>query len=85
MATNRGRPPKAERAQTAAQRKAAQRQRDHMAIWSDEGLAEASTAGLQAAVGHCITGAYITRLALVLAELGRRGGLRVTTRPALMS
>lgn len=82
MATNRGRPPKAEGALTTAQRKAAQRQRDHEAIWGDDGLAEASTAGLQAAVGHCVTGAYCDRLGLVLIELGRRGGLRVTTRPA---
>lgn len=78
MAT-RGRPPKPGGAQTAAQRKAAQRQRDRINAWSDAPLlAEATVQALQAAAGHCIKKGYTDRLALVLRELGRRGGLAVS-------
>ena len=67
---------------TSAQRKAAQRQRDQLAAWSDAPLSEATAAALLRAMGACLTGRYPERAGRLLGELGHRAGVIVTVTPA---
>lgn len=79
----RGRPPKPEGALTPAQWKAAQRERDRVALWvggvAVDGL---TTTALVEGLPRLIAGDQPGVLGAVLAELGRRGGVTVTARVA---
>lgn len=79
----RGRPPKPEGASTPAQWKAAQRERDRVALWVDgvavEGL---TTTALVEGLPSLIARDQPTVLGAVLVELGRRGGVSVVVRMA---
>lgn len=78
-----GRPINESGAQSAAQRKAAQRARDRAALWVVGGLLDGlTTAALVECLPSLIAGQSVGTLGVVLKEIGRRGGLTVTTRPA---
>lgn len=72
------RPPSKTGPKSAAERKAAQRQRDRLAAWSDAPLSEATNEALLSALGACMVGSYPTRARLLLAEVARRAGVNVT-------
>lgn len=79
----RGRPPKPEGALAPAQWKAAQRERDRVALWVEGcSVAELTTTGLVEGLPSLIAGGQPEMLGDVLVELGRRGGVAVTARPA---
>ena len=63
---------------SAAERKAAQRQRDRLAVWSDAPLSDATNEALLSALGACLTTAYPERAGRLLAEVARRAGVNVT-------
>ncbi len=65
--------------QTPAERKREQRARAAAALREGD-LALASTSGLAESVTALVTAGDAVALAAVLRELGRRGGLTVTTR-----
>lgn len=83
--TRRGRPPKPEGALTAAERKAAQRERGRAALQGAEGaeLSELATAALVEGLPGLIAIRGDGLLGAVLVELGRRGGLAVRFSPQL--
>ena len=75
----RGRPPKPEGALTPAQWKAAQRERDRVALWVDQVAVDGlTTTALVEGLPSLIAGGQTELLGAVLAELGRRGGVTVT-------
>jgi len=63
---------------SAAERKAAQRQRDRVAAWSDGPLTDLTHEALLSALGACLTATYPARAARLLAEVARRAGVAVT-------
>ena len=68
-------------AMSAAQRKAAQRARDRAALWAVGGLLDGlTTAALVECLPSLIAGQSVGTLGAVLKEIGRRGGLTITTR-----
>ena len=80
----RGRPPKPEGALTDAERKAAQRERNRVAIHIHGAAAEAlTTTALVEGLPGLIAGDLPGLLGVVLVELGRRGGLAVIAKKAL--
>lgn len=77
--TQRGRPPKIEGAQTPAQRKAAQRERERAALHAKGAdVGELSTTALVEGLPGLIAGKHAGALGVALVELGRRGGVAVT-------
>jgi len=78
--TKRGRPPKPEGALTPAERKAAQRERDRAALLKGRNVAmeDVTTGALIEGLPALMTGRRRARLAAVLMEIGRRGGVTVT-------
>lgn len=78
-----GRPPKPGGALTAAQRKAAQRERDRTALRCEvAALHQIPTSGLVEGLPGLIAAGDHDALAAALVELGKRGGLKVAiTRP----
>ena len=79
----RGRPPKPEGALTPAQWKAAQRERDRVALWVDQVAVDGlTTTALVEGLPSLIAGGQSGMLGAVLAELGRRGGVTVTAVPS---
>lgn len=83
--TTRGRPPSAAGALTPAQRKSAQRARDHAALWAvGAAMDELTTSALLESLASLIAEQRAGTLGAVLVELGRRGGVTVTARPAAM-
>lgn len=82
MATQ-GRPISESGAQTVAQRKAAQRARDRAGLWAVGGLLDGlTTTALVECLPSLIAERSVGTLGAVLKEIGRRGGLTVTARPA---
>ena len=78
MAT-RGRPPAPDGAQTPAQRKAAQRERDRAALWAPGvSIDTLPTTALVESLLRLIAEDRPGTLGAVLAEIGRRGGVTVT-------
>ena len=70
---------------TPAQRKRAQRERGRTALWaSGVSLDTLPASALVEALPGLLAGERPGTLGAVLAELGRRGGLTVTTRPAAL-
>jgi hypothetical protein len=63
---------------TPAERKAAQRERDRPAAWSDAPLSDATDGALLAALGACLSGTYPERAGRLLTEAARRAGVSVT-------
>ena len=81
MAT-RGRPPSASGALTAAERKAAQRERDRAALWVPGApLDELTLSALVESLPRLIADEAPGTLGAVLVEIGRRGGVSVTVKP----
>lgn len=78
----RGRPRKPGGALTPAERKQAQRLRDHNTIYGSMVIDTVTTDGLPTAVRHALAEGRTATLTAVLKELGRRGGLVVTARPS---
>ena len=76
-------PPAPGGALTPAQRKRAQRERDRAALWAPGvSLDTLTTAALLEALPGLLAGERPGTLGAVLIELGRRGGVSVTSRPA---
>ena len=76
--TQRGRPPKIEGAQTPAQRKAAQRERERAALHAKGAdVGELSTTALVEGLPGLIAGKHAGALGVALVELGRRGGVAI--------
>ena len=72
-----------QRPKTPAERKRAQRKRDRAALVAgDVPMADLTTSALVDSLPALLTGDYRSTLALVLRELGRRGGVTVTTEAA---
>lgn len=72
-----------ERPKSPAERKRAQRKRDRAALVAgDVPTADLTTSALLDTLPALLTGEYRNTLALVLRELGRRGGVIVTTEAA---
>lgn len=72
-------------AMTPTERKRAQRERERAALWTPGvALDTLTTAALLEALPGLLAGERPGTLAAVLAELGRRGGLTVTTRHAAL-
>ena len=82
----RGRPPKPEGALTPAKWKAAQRERDRVALWVD-GVAveELTTTALVEGLSSLIGGDQPAVLGAALVELGQRGGVFLTVRSSKRS
>lgn len=75
----RGRPPKPDGALTAAERKAAQRERDRAAIQArGRPLQGLTTSALVEALPSLIAATRPARLGAVLVEIGQRGGVTLT-------
>ena len=71
------------RPKSPAERKRAQRKRDRAALVAgDVPMADLTTPALVDSLPALLTGNYRSTLALVLRELGRRGGVTVTTAAA---
>lgn len=82
-APTRGRPPSPGGALTAAQRKRAQRERDRATLWTPgASLDTLPTTALLEALPGLLSAEWPGTLGAVLIELGRRGGLSVTSRPS---
>ena len=82
-APTRSGPPAPGGALTPAQRKRAQRERDRAALWAlGVSLDTLTTAALLEALPGLLAGERPGALGAVLIELGRRGGVSVTSRPA---